>query len=222
MTLTRDLIKNGGLRRMIAAGDQSVPPLTDDELQASRDRTLARRRAGAACWLFGYGSLIWNPTIQAAESRIGTARGWHRRFCLWTSLGRGSPERPGLMLGLERGGSCRGVVFRIADDIVDAELDLLWRREMVTGAYAPRWVSVATEAGPVDAIAFTINRDHPRYAGKLPDDQVAAAIAQAAGFLGPCAEYLDRTVAHLAELGIADHRLTRLANLVASKRTNGA
>jgi len=218
MTLTRDLIKSGALRRLMAAGDQSVPPLTDDELQASRDQTLARRRPGRACWLFGYGSLIWNPTIQTAESRIGTARGWHRRFCLWTSMGRGSVDRPGLMLGLERGGSCRGVVYRIDDAIVDAELELVWRREMVTAAYAPRWITVATEGGAVDAIAFTINRAHPRYAGKLPDDQVATAIAHAAGVLGPCAEYLDRTVAHLAELGIADQRLTHLATLVASKR----
>lgn len=165
-------------------------------------------------WVFGYGSLIWNPCFHFAERRLATARGWHRQFCLWTHLGRGTRECPGLMLGLEQGGACRGVAYRIAPDQVEAELDIIWRREMVTAAYRPIWLRAVTADGPIMAIGFAINRGHERYAGRLEEQRIVEAIATATGPLGPCAEYLFNTTAHLDELGIGDRYLRRLCDAV--------
>jgi len=165
--------------------------------------------------VFGYGSLIWNPAFEFVERRVARVRGFHRRFCLWTHLGRGTPARPGLMLALEQGGSCRGVAFRIADAAARSELEILWRREMIGGSYLARWIVVETDAGPVRAIAFTINRANERYAGRLPEDVMAATIARAHGQLGACAEYLFNTVSHLSALGIRDRPLERLRDQVA-------
>jgi glutathione-specific gamma-glutamylcyclotransferase len=114
------------------------------------------------------------------------------------------------VLGLERGGSCRGVAYHIAPDLVREELDIVWRREMLSDAYVPRWVAVRTPMATVKAITFTINHAHERYARDLSDDEAAAAIAGASGFLGPCADYLINTVDHLADLGIHDRPLERL------------
>ncbi len=103
---------------------RAIPGLavrSDGELEASLDETLAARPTDAPVWLFGYGSLMWNPAFSFAERRIGTLRGWHRRFCLWLRLGRGTPERPGLMLALDRGGTTRGIAFRLAQGEERAE-----------------------------------------------------------------------------------------------------
>lgn len=213
--LTREMLRDGHLHRLIAAGGD-VRPLTDDELARSLASIMARRRAAGGVWLFAYGSLIWNPTFDHVETRLARVVGWHRRFCLWTRLGRGTPQRPGLMLGLERGGSCGGVVYRIDDAAVDGELELVWRREMVTGAYRPTWVRARTALGPVDAIAFVIERRHERYAGKLPDADVASTLADAHGPLGTCRDYLVQTATNLTRLGIGDPHLDRLCTLVAT------
>jgi cation transport protein ChaC len=212
MSLTREQIRSGWVQRM-ARESGSIHVLSDAELEASRRDTLARAPS-KDIWVFGYGSLIWNPAFHFVERRIGTIHGWHRRFCLWTTLGRGSPDCPGLMLGLDRGGSCRGIVLRIAREDVDVELDVLWRREMVSNAYVPVWVKVATAEGPVAAIAFTINRTHERYADKMGEEKMADIIARAAGRVGPCRDYLLNTVEHLDQLGIHDRALRRLAEKV--------
>jgi glutathione-specific gamma-glutamylcyclotransferase len=150
---------------------RAIPGLavrSDGELEASLDETLAARPTDAPVWLFGYGSLMWNPAFSFAERRIGTLRGWHRRFCLWLRLGRGTPERPGLMLALDRGGTTRGIAFRLAQGEERAELLLVWRREMFTGAYHARWVTLTTGEGPVHAITLVVNRERrlwrPRFA----------------------------------------------------------
>ncbi len=210
MALTREQIKAGAIRRMIAEGDPGIPLLTDEEFEASRRALLAEIAAGADAWVFGYGSLIWNPAFHFVERRVGRVYGYHRRFCLWTHLGRGSKANPGLTLGLDRGGSCRGIAFRVAADAVESEFEVVWRREMITGAYRPRWLDVHTNGGVVRGLGFTINHDHERYAGLLPEDTAAAAIATAEGELGPCAEYLFNTVAHLEAYGIHDRALGKL------------
>jgi len=214
--ITRETLKSGVLQKMIAAGDPTAQLLSFDELAASRRATLAAENPAGDVWVFGYGSLIWNPAFHFVERRTGVIHGWHRRFCLWTSLGRGTPDRPGLVLGLDRGGSCRGVVFRIAAAAVDEELDLIWRREMVTAAYVPRWVTAATPDGPVRAIAFTINRDQPRYAGRLSEEETARVLAGARGQLGSCREYFRSTLEHLVALGIRDHGLEALRHRIAT------
>jgi glutathione-specific gamma-glutamylcyclotransferase len=217
MALTRDQIRDGDVRRMIAELGIAMRLLSEDELAASRATILAGVDVSGGVWLFGYGSLIWNPAFHFTDRLTGTVYGYHRRFCLWTHLGRGCPERPGLVLGLERGGSCRGVAFHIAPDAVAEELAIVWRREMLSGAYVPRWVDVHTALGDVRAITFVINHAHERYARLLPDDRVAEVIATAEGFLGPCADYLINTVDHLAALGIRDQPLERLRQRVLAR-----
>jgi glutathione-specific gamma-glutamylcyclotransferase len=168
LPLTREMILSGEVLRA-AAQIPGMSVLSEAELTASIAATLARRPGVGDVWVFGYGSLIWNPAFAHAEHGTGLVRGWHRRFCLWTLLSRGCPKQPGLTLGLDRGGTCRGVVFRIPAADCAVELAVLWRREMVGGAYVPRWVTVETGHGPVPAIAFTINHAHPRYARAMPE-----------------------------------------------------
>jgi cation transport protein ChaC len=217
MVMTREALANGTLRELLAKADPTLRLLSDEERWASLRATFGDRLGAEDVWVFAYGSLIWNPICRFAERRLAVLHGWHRRFCLWTSLGRGSPDRPGLMLALDRGGSCRGIAYRILAAEAELELDLLWRREMVSGSYCPRLVPIATPEGRIEALAFTINRCHPRYAGRLPEENVADIIAAAKGVLGPCAEYLVNTVDHLEALGLRDRGLQRLRDrLVAS------
>jgi cation transport protein ChaC len=208
--LTRDSLRNGIVHRRIAELGIRTRVLSEVDLATSLDRTLAGADLSRGVWLFGYGSLIWNPAFHFTDRLIGSIYGHHRRFCLWTPWGRGCPERPGLVLGLERGGSCQGVAYHIQPDAVREELTLVWRREMAGGAYLPRWVEVHTARGKVRAIAFVINHEHERYARDLPDELAADVIATAGGCFGPCADYLSNTVDQLAELGIPDRPLERL------------
>lgn len=215
MRLTRDLIAR------IPRNDHDPGPthlyLTDEERARSLAATMAERRRDQPVWVFAYGSLIWKPAFAFAERRIGTLHGYHRQFCMLVKRYRGTPEQPGLMLALERGGSCRGVVYRLADQERDQALAALWARELLTAAYAPRWVDVRTGGGVVRAIAFAMNRGHERYTGRLAETEIADRLARASGHVGSCAEYLLETVAHLEELGIRDHRLWRLQRLVAAR-----
>jgi cation transport protein ChaC len=214
--LTRENIRSGAVRR-IAAEHGLMRVLSDEELASSLSRMLDGVDLATGVWVFGYGSLIWNPAFHFSDRVVGRVFGFHRRFCLWTHLGRGCPERPGLVLGLERGGSCRGVAYHIASDAALEELDIVWRREMLSDAYVPRWVDVRTPIATVRAITFTINQAHERYACKLSDEEAAAAIAGASGFLGACADYLINTVDHLAALGIHDRPLERLRDRVLAR-----
>jgi cation transport protein ChaC len=211
--LTRENILNGYVKKLFAEGDGTTPLLSDEDIDASCRDTLAGAPPGDV-WVFGYGSLIWNPTIHFTEKRVGHVTGYHRRFCLWTHLGRGNPECPGLLLGLEHGGSCSGLAFRIPTDQAEHECRIIWHREMISGSYVPRWVDVRTDAGPVRAIAFIINREHVRYAGRLSDEKVADAIFSAEGSLGNCADYLINTADHLEKLGILDAPLRHLRDEV--------
>ena len=224
LELTRETIQAGTVISMASAGGMRV--LSDEERAASIAATLEARPPGAGevqgdgagdLWLFGYGSLIWNPAFHFTERRKGRIHGWHRRFCLWTPLGRGSPEQPGLVLGLERGGACTGMAFRLHCDQVACELDIIWRREMLSGAYRPRWVRVATAEGPVDAITFTIDPGNPRYAGRLGEDEIVRVVATAVGRLGPCTDYLFKTAEALAGLGLEDRTLKRLKRRVEAR-----
>jgi cation transport protein ChaC len=153
-------------------------------------------------WVFGYGSLMWNPALEIAESRGAKLAGWHRSFCLWNTFGRGSPEKPGLTLALEPGGSCTGVAFRLEAARAQEELAILWNREMLTGAYLPRWVPLVSAQGPVQALTFCANRAHDRYTGRLPRARVAELLASASGPLGRSRDYLERTVTELERLGV--------------------
>lgn len=215
--ITRESLQDGWLARITeaagAAGDASMIR-TEAELEACRAQALAGFPKGEDLWVFAYGSLIWNPAFHFAETRLGRIHGYHRRFCLWTYLGRGTVERPGLMLGLDRGGSCQGLFYRIAADTVEEELTLIWRREMITAAYVPSWVNGRSPDGPLRALTFTINRHHQRYAGKLDESEVVVALANAEGPIGRCSDYLFNTHDHLRDLAIHDPQLARLCGLV--------
>jgi glutathione-specific gamma-glutamylcyclotransferase len=165
---------------------------------------------GEALWVFGYGSLMWNPGFPHLESRPALLRGYHRRFCVYSHRYRGTPERPGLVLGLDRGGSCRGIAFRVARADEAAVLDYLWDREMINGVYRPRLLPLRTPGGEVRACAFVAERGHVQYCGDLGLERVVDCIRQGCGERGPNLEYLANTVRHLRDLGIRDGSLERL------------
>lgn len=218
MTLTRENIRNGKIRRMIREHAPDVKMLSNAEIRASWGGMLERGDLSRGVWVFAYGSLIWNPAFHHVERRLGKIHGYHRRFNIWTALGRGTEEKPGLLLGLDRGGSCKGVAFKVKPESVEEELDIIWKREMITGVYAPIWVNVDTEQGMLPAITFAADKTHDRYAGTLDIERIASAIAIAEGPIGHCADYLSSTVEHLDTLGIRDSRLHRLDALVSARR----
>jgi cation transport protein ChaC len=131
---------------------------------------------------------------------------------------RGTPEAPGLVLGLDRGGACTGVVYRLPAPVAIDELHLLWRREMVTGSYRPKWVRVRSHDRQFVALAFTVRHDHPQYAGRMPVDDEARIIANAEGAFGSSLDYLERTRVALIAHGVVDPYLEALAARVAAER----
>ncbi len=171
---------------------------------------------GADLWVFAYGSLMWNPGFPFLESHPAVIGGYHRRFCVSSHRYRGTPERPGLVLGLDRGGSCRGMAFRVAPDHVPETLEYLWEREMINRVYRPKLLPVRLRdgGGPVTACTFVVDRAHGQYCGCLDEATMAARIAGCCGERGPNLDYLANTVAHLKELGIHDKRLSSLLDAV--------
>ena len=222
--ITRALLEAGGIDAMVARSGSGMRLLTAEERALSLRQTLDARPRNEPVWLFGYGSLIWNPAIHFAERRTATIRGWHRAFCLATRAGRGTPDNPGLVLGLDAGGECSGVAFRLDEAGMETELALLWRREMLAGSYVPRWVDLEDEAGTRfgSAIAFTVNTAGDQYAGDLAAQSVIDRLATAAGELGTSADYLFRTCACLHAEGIPDPELDHLAQTVAAAQTKVA
>ena len=176
----------------------------------------------ADLWVFGYGSLMWDPGFPYAEKRLALLRGYHRRFCIYSHRHRGTPERPGLVFGLDHGGACRGLAFRVAAADVPAALSYLWGREMSGAVYRPRLLPVRTEGGTVvPACAFVVDRDHPQYCRGLDLEASAALIRQGVGGRGRNLDYLANTVEHLDQLGITDHGLRELLRVVRADNTYG-
>lgn len=165
---------------------------------------------GSDLWVFAYGSLMWNPGFAFADRAPALLRGWHRGFCILSHQHRGTPERPGAVLGLDRGGACRGIAYRIAAAAVPGVLDYLWQREMAYRVYIPRRVTLEMAAGRLTALTFTADRHHPQYCGRLGPDGTAALIRQGVGQSGRNIDYLDGLIAHLHELGIRDRALEDL------------
>ncbi len=164
-------------------------------------------------WVFGYGSLIWDPGFPVTERRIARAHGWHRSFCMRSIHHRGTVDAPGLVLALDRadGAVCDGVAFAVARGAEAATLAGLRERELVSSAYLEVTMSLDTAAGGIEALAYVIDPDHAQYCGGLALEEQAAIIATAVGGRGANRDYLWSTAAHLAELGIADPDLEWLA-----------
>jgi cation transport protein ChaC len=169
---------------------------------------------GCDVWVFAYGSLMWDPGFPFEEARPAVLKGYHRAMCLYSTRYRGTPEKPGLVLGLDRGGACRGIAYRVAATNVENVMAYLWDREMVTRAYRCHLVTIHLATGPVKARAFIVDRKHKQYAGKLSADRLVALICQGHGQRGPCRTYLENTVKHLDQLGVPDKRLHDLLQKV--------
>lgn len=195
----REIAKRGG-----------QPFLSPGEREASRRAMFAELPAGSDVWVFGYGSLMWNPAIHVSGTSLARASGLCRRFALTLELGRGTAENPGLMLVVEDAPQeiCWGVAHRIAPEHVESETAILWSREMLTGAYQPRWIDLECADGTRRAFTFTVNRSHPRYTGALAAEEIAQRIARAEGILGTNRDYLYRTHAELARHGLDDPHIS--------------
>lgn len=172
-------------------------------------------------WVFGYGSLIWDPGFACAEALVARLDGWHRSFCMWSVHYRGTAAAPGLVLALDRAGgaTCHGVAFRVPGAEAMATTAYLRARELISDAYLEARLPVTLPGGQrVEALSYVINRDHAQYAGVLTPDQQARIIAAAVGVKGDNADYLTATAAHLARLGIADAGMEHLVALVTQLR----
>ena len=179
--------------------------LSEEEREKSRTAVMAQHVPGTELWVFGYGSLMWNPAIQVDESLPARIEGFHRSFCMRLMFGRAMPDNQGLMLCLVPGGTCAGIAHRIAPEHVESESRILWMREMLSGAYVPTWVDIDLGARRVRGVTFVINTTHPRYLPDLAHDEKAKRIAKAEGHLGTNRDYLYRTVAALEGAGLKDH-----------------
>lgn len=167
-------------------------------------------------WVFAYGSLMWHPNFDYAEKRHARLYGYHRALCIYSVEYRGTPEKPGLVFGLNKGGSCRGMAFRVLDKNVDKVIAYLNEREMVTGVYCPRWQSLellADEHHPAQrtpGYIFVADTEHDQYTGSLSDEETVRLVRQGHGKVGPCIDYLQNTLSHLHDQGIDDRALARI------------
>ena len=188
--------------------DQGAPESPGEAVLAS----------AADLWVFGYGSLMWRPGFAYLERRSGHVHGWRRSLCIYSHVYRGTPERPGLVLGLDRGGSCHGVAFRVVGALREETIAYLRRRELVTAVYLERRVVVRfADGGAAAALAYVADRRHPQYAGALAPERLLALVLQGIGESGPNTDYVLNTQAHLREIGIRDPALERLAAQLAPR-----
>ena len=185
---------------------------TEQDRQTSLELALKNWQPEKDLWIFGYGSLIWRPEFECIEQRPATLTGYHRALCLWSRINRGTPEVPGLVFGLERGGSCQGMVFKVASRQVPETFEAVWKREMSTGAYLPSWLGCHTSLGEVPALSFVIDQNGPAYVQEPPEDDLVDIILRAHGTYGSCLDYVAQTAIALKAAGICDEHLTRLAD----------
>jgi len=224
--------RGGAPRLSDAARQDRVAPLIDGKEYllplagegGPKGRMRVRRAAEIApavgdLWVFGYGSLMWRPGFAFLERQNGLVRGWRRRLCVYSWVHRGTEAKPGLVLGLDRGGACHGAAFRVAAKDREATIAYLREREQVTSVYLEKYVRVLTwEGAMVTALTYVADRRHPQYAVALDREELLRLTATAKGRSGPNAEYILNTVAHLEEVGIEDATLEWLAARLRSSR----
>lgn len=187
----------------------------DSYYSATTEALIRAVPAADDMWLFACGSLIWNKRFTHVEEQTGLVRGWHRDFCLGPDTRfRGNPDAPGYTLSLDRGGQCKGMVYRLPRKGLAANIEGLLRKEP---PFPPRWLTVATPKGVVRAFAFTHPGKGIEYTGHLADDAVADALARAVGMMGSMAEYVYLTAMHLEQLGLCDDRMWRMQEMIAER-----
>jgi cation transport protein ChaC len=156
-------------------------------------------------WVFGYGSLMWRPGFDFVERQVARIHGYHRSLCVYSHVHRGTPERPGLVLGLDRGGACRGTAFRVAAPLAEATVAYLREREQVTSVYREVRLAASLDDGrAVRSLAYVVDRAHLQYAGRLGRDELLRFVRQGNGLSGANPDYVRNTHAHLDELGVHD------------------
>lgn len=197
--------------KMRAAGAPPNWRISDEAREASRVETL-RGYDDGDIWVFGYGSLIWDPGLLFDQVRVANLNGFHRRFCLRSELGRGSPEKPGLMVALDRGGECASLIFRIPHRLIEQETRILWKREVLRLSYQPQFVPVKTAVEDVMALAFVIDPAAENYQANLDPELAAHYVATGEGLYGTSLNYVENLVSQLAELGIDDQNVSDLCN----------
>ena len=220
MALTADLVAR--VHRVIPDTGPSAGfvHLAEEDYERLTDEILKDHPRHEDLWIFAYGSMMWRPGCEIDDEEAALLRGWHRKFCIRIARWRGTPDNPGLMMALDRGGSCRAVVQRLSAPTARDRLGQLLRRELTSRnnpTNRPRWVTVETGAQRRRAIAFAVVRSSPYYSGDFTPEQTAEILARAVGHWGSGAEYLMNTVQQLERLGIHDRNLWRLQELVAAR-----
>lgn len=190
--------------------------MSPEEKQQSFLETRAGRPSDEPMWIFGFGSLMWNPCFDYDIKTAAVLKGYDRKFHIWTTRARGTPDNPGLGLCLEDcAGACRGVAFRLVEGDVEAAWERLWEREMGSGIYRPVWVSLESEDHDrIVALTFVVNREHPHYAGPMPSERMADIMAGAKGSYGLCRDYLAGTIEEMRKLDVSDSDLEELLSRV--------
>jgi glutathione-specific gamma-glutamylcyclotransferase len=176
-------------------------------------------------WVFGYGSLMWRPGFDFRERVEARLTGAHRALCVYSFVHRGTPERPGLVLGLDRGGACQGIAFRVAAADRAQTVAYLRSREQVTGVYRESVRRISLKSEPerqVPALCYVVDRSHVQYAGRLPLAEQLHYIRQGHGQSGPNRDYVIATVAALEALGLRETELHLLAERLRGPHEGGA
>lgn len=208
--LNRDTLSSGIFREHFAQANKDMM-WTAEQLRDSLAQTMREQPQGGGLWIFAYGSLMWNPIVTFEERRTATLEGWHRSFCLRSMAGRGNPEHPGRMLALEPGGRTEGVALRIPAAVAEAEMRLMWSREMLMGSYIPTWLPVSFSDGTqVHAVTFLANATRPNYEKDASPGAIAPVIATACGILGSNADYVRQLAQALAQENIRDEYVDAL------------
>lgn len=217
ITLTREYLEKKIIDTFIEQ-DESIEFSNNSERLLSIKQMLRYRPKGDF-WIFGYGSLIWNPLFEYEEKRLVEVNGWHRSFCLSITNFRASKEKPGFMLALEEGGVCQGIAYRIAEEKITNELIILWRREMICNFYIPKWLVINDKNGVFIgyAITFVINDKSQQYVREFNQDMVVDRLSTASGELGSAADYLFRTYESLINNEIKDSNMKKIKELVEIK-----
>ncbi len=188
--------------------------MSNEDLNNSIKKILQGRCLDDGIWLFGYGSLMWNPDFEMVDKISGEIEGYHRKLCLKSLVYRGTPDYHGLVFGLEIGYSCQGMCFRIAPEKVKTELMKVWKREMFAGTYIPKWVKVKINQSYISAVTFVINKKHDHYLPNLEFKEVVKRVVRAKGKRGSCQDYVKNTIKHLKKFGLRDKYLDTLLEFI--------
>lgn len=210
--LTREFLKSADCQSSFGPIEESLL-LSTEQRTASLQRFLLDKPTKGPLWVFGYGSLMWNPLLDYDRVEIASLQGWSRDFCLSLIAGRGSADSPGRMLALVEGGETTGLAFKLCCESWESELALLWKREMLTGCYRPLWQSLTLENGEaIEALVFVANPQHSLFKAEESIVCKARTIANAQGPLGKNITYLQEMIATFQRYGIREPKMIALAD----------